>query len=152
MRKLPIYLLVDTSDSQRGEPIVLMRNKIQMLVFALHKDPQALETACLSIITFGGAAEQILPLTELAKFDLPELRVGGERMLGAALDLLCDCRDREVAKTTAERKGDWKPYVFIFTNGDSRDLLGAALGRFYSRRWSKIVSFASCSKVNLVKL
>jgi uncharacterized protein YegL len=35
-----------------GEPIQQVKNGVQMLVSALRQDPQALETAFLSVITF----------------------------------------------------------------------------------------------------
>ena len=51
MRKLPIYLLLDTSGSMHGEPIEAVKNGVDMLVSTLRSDPYALETAYLSVIT-----------------------------------------------------------------------------------------------------
>ena len=73
MRRLPVYLLVDVSGSMHGEPIESVKNGLQLLVAALRKDPQALETAYLSVITFGSSAQQIVPLTELSAFNMPEI-------------------------------------------------------------------------------
>ena len=53
MRRLPVYLLLDTSGSMFGEPIEAVRNGVQVLVSTLRSDPYALETAYLSIITFN---------------------------------------------------------------------------------------------------
>ena len=52
MRRLPVYLLVDTSGSMMGEAIESVRNGLQMLVSALRQDPYALETAYLSVYYF----------------------------------------------------------------------------------------------------
>ena len=71
MRKLPIYLLLDTSGSMHGEPIEAVKNGVDMLVSTLLSDPYALETAYLSVITFDSAAQQLVPLTELPKFQAP---------------------------------------------------------------------------------
>ena len=57
MRKLPIYLLLDTSGSMHGEPIEAVKNGVDMLVSTLLSDPYALETAYLSVITFDSAAQ-----------------------------------------------------------------------------------------------
>ena len=119
MRRLPVYLLVDVSGSMTGEPIESVKSGIQMLVSSLRKDPQALETAYLSVITFGSNAQQVVPLTELASFQPPEVRAGGMTAMGEALELLCKCVQKEVVKTTAERKGDWRPMVFIVRVGES---------------------------------
>ncbi|MCI5056836.1 MAG: VWA domain-containing protein [Flavobacteriales bacterium] len=121
MRRLPVYLLLDTSASMTGEPIESVKNGVQMLVSALRQDPYALETAFLSIITFSSSANQLIPLTELALFQTPNLTAQGTTSLGAALDLLSNKIDTEVVKTTAEKKGDWKPMVFIMTDGVPTD-------------------------------
>ena len=116
MRRLPVYLLVDTSGSMHGEAIESVRNGLQVLVSALRQDPYALETAWLSVITFDSRAQQITPLTELMSFQIPELRVSGMTAMGEALSLLADCIQREVVKGSAEQKGDWKPIVFLLTD------------------------------------
>ena len=88
MRKLPVYLLLDTSGSMFGEPIEAVKNGVQVLVSTLRSDPYALETAYLSIITFNSSAQQITPLTELANFQQPNIDESGCTALGVALSLL----------------------------------------------------------------
>jgi uncharacterized protein YegL len=104
-----------------GEPIEAVKNGVQMLVSGLRQDPQALETAYLSVITFDNDAKQVVPLTELAMFQQPNIAASGTTSLGAALDLLAKCIDKEVAKSTPEAKGDWKPLVFLMTDGNPTD-------------------------------
>ena len=41
--------------------------------------------------------------------------------LGAALRLLLECLRRDVAKTTPTTKGDYRPLVFLFTDGQPTD-------------------------------
>ncbi|KAA6318984.1 hypothetical protein EZS27_031068 [termite gut metagenome] len=71
MRRLPVYLVLDTSGSMTGEPIEAVKNGVQVLVSSLRTDPYALETAFLSVITFDSSAKQIVPLTELENMQLP---------------------------------------------------------------------------------
>ena len=143
MRRLPVYLLVDVSGSMHGEPIESVKNGLQMLVSALRKDPQALETAYLSVITFGSSAQQIIPLTELASFQIPEINASGCTVLGEALKLVCKCRDNEVTKTTAETKGDWRPMVFILTDGVPTDDPTDGIAEFRSKKWGASVCCAA---------
>ncbi len=143
MRRLPVYLLVDVSGSMSGEPIESVKNGLQMLVSALRKDPQALETAYLSVITFGSDAKQIVPLTELAAFQVPEISAGGCTVLGEALDLVCECAKREVTKTTAEVKGDWRPMMFLMTDGVPTDDPKSGIAKFRSMKWGASVSCAA---------
>ncbi len=73
MRRLPVFLLLDTSGFMTGELIEQLKNGVQMLVSALRQDPYALETAYLSVITFDSIARETVPLTKLAAFQVPEI-------------------------------------------------------------------------------
>ncbi len=143
MRRLPVYLLLDTSGSMFGEPIEAVRNGVNVLVSTLRQDPYALETAYLSIITFDSTAKQITPLTELASFQPPVIDANGCTALGEALSLLASCVDREVTKTTAEVKGDRKPLVFIMTDGVPTDTLSKGLNEFKKRKFGTVVACAA---------
>ncbi len=43
-------------------------------------------------------------------------------MFGRALELLINCINTEVRKSTNTQKGDWKPLVFILTDGAPSDI------------------------------
>lgn len=143
MRRLPVYLLLDTSGSMSGEPIEAVKNGVQVLVSTLRQDPYALETAFLSIITFDGTARQIVPLTELASFQIPAIAASGGTGLGAALALLADKIEAEVGKTTAQVKGDWKPIVFIMTDGSPTDDWKKGLERLKKTRTGLVIACAA---------
>lgn len=145
MRKLPVYLMLDTSGSMTGEPIEAVKNGVQVLTSTLRQDPYALETAYISVITFDSTANQLTPLTDLSSFQVPEIRASGGTSLGAGLSLLAQCIDREVSKTTAEVKGDWKPLVFIMTDGMPTDQWESGLAEFKKRKAGMVVACAAGS-------
>lgn len=148
MRRLPVYLLLDCSGSMFGEPIEAVKNGVQVLVSTLRQDPYALETAYLSIITFDSSAQQVTPLTELSAFQQPNLQASGCTALGEALSLVAQKADQEVTKTTMEKKGDWKPLVFIMTDGEPTDNLAKGITDFKKRRWGMVVACAAGSGAN----
>lgn len=122
IRRLPVYILMDCSASMAGEPIAAMEMGIKVLIDELRNDPQALETVWLSVITFGSTAAQIVPLTGIEEFQPPDLAASGTTALGEAVQLLGDSIDEEVRETIADRqKGDWRPLVFVFTDGEPTD-------------------------------
>lgn len=148
MRRLPVYLLLDCSGSMFGEPIEAVKNGVQVLISTLRQDPYALETAYLSIITFDSNARQITPLTELAAFQQPNIQASGCTALGEALTLLAQKADQEVTKTTPEQKGDWKPLVFIMTDGEPTDDLNKGVAEFNKRKWGMVVACAAGNGAN----
>jgi uncharacterized protein YegL len=121
LRRLPVYLLLDCSESMAGPAIEAVERGVQTLVSELRGNPLALESAYLSVITFARKAQQLVPLTELIQFTAPKLSVRTGTSLGAALKLLLDCFKREIVKTTSTTKGDYKPLVFLLTDGQPTD-------------------------------
>lgn len=152
MRKLPVYLLLDTSGSMHGEPIEAVRNGMQTLVSALRQDPHALESAYLSVITFAETAAQVVPLTELAQFQLPTLTASGTTSMGAALSLLADRVQQEVTKTTADQKGDWKPIVFMMTDGAATDDLANGIAAIKAAKIGALIACAAGPAANTAEL
>jgi uncharacterized protein YegL len=121
VRRLPVYILADVSGSMRGTPVESVKAGIRQLHRDLLTDPQAVESAYLSVITFADVAIQLAPLTEVSSFIPPEMNADGQTNYGDALRVLLECFEMEVVRTTAEQKGDWRPLVFILSDGAPTD-------------------------------
>lgn len=152
-RRLPVYLLLDTSGSMRGEPIQAVNNGLQVLVGALRQDPYALESVHIGIITFDIEARELFPLTPLDQVQVPEIQVpqAGATFLGAALELLISHVDRDVKRSTTDQKGDWRPLVFIMTDGSPSDIQAYrdAIPEIKKRNFGNIVACAAGPKAKL---
>lgn len=125
MRRLPVYFLLDTSGSMNGEPIQALNNALSGMINTLRSDAQASETLWISIITFDRVVNEVSPLTELPSFQLPEIVCppSGPTNTGKALELLYEKVNNEIRKGTPTQKGDWRPLLFLFTDGKPSDLL-----------------------------
>ena len=124
MRRFPIYICIDTSGSMRGEPIKRVYEGLTMLGSSLRQNPYLLEMAYLSLITYNVHAKETVPLTELLEFppfSTQEFTCSGASYLGAALEFVVQSVRRNCIRSTANTKGDWKPGLFIFTDGKPSD-------------------------------
>jgi uncharacterized protein YegL len=125
MRRLPVYFLLDTSGSMYGEPIQALNNALSGMINTLRADAQALDSLWISIITFDRDVKEIVPLTELASFQLPEITCpqSGPTHTGKALEMLHQKVQVDIRKGSDTQKGDWKPLFFLFTDGKPNDLM-----------------------------
>lgn len=150
MRRLPVYILIDTSGSMKGEPIESVKVGLSDMVATLRQDPYALETVWISIITYDKEVKQIVPLTALEDLQLPNIVIpeSGPTFTGLALKVLCEKYDTEVHLSTPQQKGDWMPLLFLLTDGKPSDiqLYNNEVSEVKRRHFGNIVACAAGPK------
>ncbi len=144
MRRLPIYFLIDVSESMVGEPIQQVEEGLSTIIQALKTDPNAIETVWVSIIVFAGQPKTLVPLQEIISFYPPKFPIGSGTSLSNGLGHLMFELRRNLVKTTAEQKGDWKPIVFLFTDGVPTDDTRTAITE-WKRNWQKTANLVAVS-------
>lgn len=156
MRRLPVYFLLDTSGSMNGEPIQALNNALSGMINSLRSDAQASETLWISVITFDRVVNEISPLTELPLFQLPEIICppSGPTNTGKALELLFEKVTSEIKKGSPTQKGDWRPLLFIFTDGKPSDpqLYSEMIPKIKTLNFGTIVGCAAGSLADNSKL
>jgi len=152
IRRLPVYLLLDCSSSMTGQPIEQVRQGLRALLDDLSSEPMAIETVYLSVITFHSTAQQVTPLSELMLFKEPLISASGATALGSALRLLMDCLEKEVRKNTTVQKGDWKPLVFLMTDGMPTDAWESAADKLKKQKSANLIAFAAGPNADVANL
>jgi uncharacterized protein YegL len=138
MRRLPVFFILDVSESMVGENLHKLEQGMASIVSALRTYPHALDTVHLSVIAFAGIAKTLAPLADVATFTPPRLPIGSGTALGAALDCLMDEIDRSVVRAGPQGKGDWQPVAYLFTDGKPTDRVDAAVARWRSHYGHKV--------------
>lgn len=137
MRKLPVFLVIDVSESVAGPLQQSITQGMKSIVSGLRSDPQALESVHMSVIVFAGKAKVLVNMMELANFYLPSLPIGGGTSLNAALSTLMDEIDTHVVQGSSTQRSDWKPMVFLITDGVPTDNRLDAIDRWQASYASK---------------
>jgi uncharacterized protein YegL len=144
MRRLPIYFLIDVSESMVGDPIQQVEEGLATIIKTLKTDPTAIETVWVSIIIFAGQAKTLVPLQELINFYPPKFPIGSGTSLSKGLGHLMFELRKNTVKTTQEVKGDWKPIVFLFTDGVPTDNTKNAIAE-WKQNWARTANLVAIS-------
>lgn len=148
MRRHPIYLLLDTSSSMRGEAVEAVKSNIQSLLSSLKTEILSAESIFVSVITYDSSVRILSPLTSLVDFTLPELEIPRTSLTntGAALEILCEQYRKEIIRSGPER--DYSPILFIMTDGAPSDtmLYKKMTEMLKSYRFAKIIGLIAGSE------
>jgi len=141
-RRLPIYLLLDASSSMSGAPIEAVNRGVEIFKQEVESDPFASETVHVGIIVFSSSAQMITNgLVPINQLEVPNLVANGLTALGNAFRVLKDSLDKDLRKSKpGEKKGDWKPLVFILTDGMPTDDWEGPRSEILQRQVNKVLN------------
>jgi uncharacterized protein YegL len=142
-RRLPVYILADRSGSMSGEAIVSVNQGLQFLKNDLEDEPRAVETVWISVISFGGKATVDVPLTELMAYNPPTLYAEGSTPMGEAMRLLNQAIDHDVVLSSGQHTGDYRPLIFLFTDGEPTDDWRSAARELKARTQAKTANIVA---------
>ncbi len=137
IRRLPVYMMIDCSSSMNGDAIEAVDQGFKNLTAKLTNDPNTCDIVWFSVIVFDSNPRQMIPLCPISGYKGLPLKTRGSSNLGRALLFLSYCVKKEVRKQTMEQRGDWKPLVFLMSDGEPTD------------EWENIVETVG-AEVNLV--
>ncbi len=153
-RRLPVYLLLDCSGSMAGDRIIAVNEGLGMIYRLLMADPQALETVHMSVICFSSKVDQY-PLVPLDLFQPPSLTATGATAMGGAFQMLVQSIEQDLILNSPTQHGDYRPLVFLLTDGEPTDSYRDPLQRLKSLRGSRtptIIALGCGTGVNTAML
>jgi uncharacterized protein YegL len=121
LRRLPVYILVDCSGSMSGDAVEAVDQGFRNLKARLTGDPHTAEIVWMSFVVFDSIPRQLIPLTPVEHCRAPVPAANGSSNLGRAFSFLVKRFEGEVRRHAPAQKGDWKPLVFLMTDGKPTD-------------------------------
>jgi len=125
-----------------GTGIEAVRHGVELFERETKGDQFARQTVHVGVIIFADDA-QLLDggLVPIDEFHAPALAAAGVTSLGKALTLLNQSLDRDVRTPgQGSQKGDWKPLVFILTDGFPTDDWQTQRGAVLDRQERKTIN------------
>jgi uncharacterized protein YegL len=143
LRRLPIYLLLDTSGSMQGAAISSVQRGLEQCVREVMSDTYSRDTIYFGIITFDDDAQLVSGgLIKAADVQVPQLTAGGTTALGKAFQVLLRSLDADVKPSQpGGEKGDYKPLIFVLTDGRPTDSWQGPRQDLLSRQRSQARAF-----------
>lgn len=119
--RCPCVLLLDVSDSMRGQPLAELNAGLHTFREQLVRDPVAAKRVDVAIVTFGSTVHVVQEFIPITRFTPPTLTTQGYTHMGAgilqALQLL-----QSYKKAMRELEIDYfRPHVFMITDGEPKD-------------------------------
>ena len=120
-RRLPYYFLVDAGASASKDNEEACRNLIMSIVCAMRANPFHLESAHLTVIKFGAETKVVIPLIDLCSFTPGPPIFEPGCGLGYGLSLLAETVLADLAITTQEVRGDFRPIIVLLLMSEPSD-------------------------------
>jgi uncharacterized protein YegL len=116
--RCPCVLLLDTSDSMRGNPIVELNAGLQTFQTDLQDDPLAARRVEVAIVTFGrGGVEKVQDFVTASSFTAPTLSEGNGTPMGEAINLALDMVAERKATYQQNDIAYYQPWIVMITDG-----------------------------------
>lgn len=119
--RCPVILVLDTSDSMKGDPISELNAGLASFKYHVEEDPLASLRVEVGIVTFGGEAEVLQPFKTVDLFTAPKLTAKGNTPLGHALEMGLTLLEERKVQYKSAGIPYYRPWLFLITDGAPTD-------------------------------
>jgi uncharacterized protein YegL len=118
--RCPCLLLLDTSESMRGEKIRELNAGLVEFALQLRADGMASKRVEVAIVTFG-PVNVVQPFITADSFVAPELKASGNTPMGAAIVRAADLIALRKRSYRQNGIGYYRPWIFMISDGEPTD-------------------------------
>lgn len=129
--RCPCILLLDTSGSMSGKPILQLNEGIKAFQEELLKDNLAKKRVEIAIVTFGPVQIES-DFHTVPNFIPKELHASGDTPIGEAIMTAIDLLNKRKSEYKTHGHPYYKPWIFLITDGASTDNYAIASQRIKS--------------------
>lgn len=140
--RCPIVLLLDTSQSMKGQPIEELREGLGVFQDDLREDPQARRRVEVAVCAFGDEEISFWDFVQARNFTIPNLKARGTTPTGAAIDFGMNVIEQRIELYDSQGKNYYQPWIFLITDGEPTDAWRSSCKRIQkAQQENKIVFF-----------
>jgi len=133
-----VVLALDCSYSMSGDPIAELNAGLSEFMTALQTDELAARRCDVAIIKFGGSVEVAQPFTLASNLSvMPTLQAGGGTPMGEAICQAIDLITGRKAQYRQEGRAQYRPWIFLLTDGQPTDDVSQARAKIQQGDASK---------------
>jgi len=125
---LPVILMLDVSGSMDGEPIGTLNMSVGKMLESFSKDESVVAEIKVAVVTFGGDAKLLHPLTKASELRWTDMHAMGGTPLGAAISIVqALVEDKEQIPSNA-----YRPAIVLVSDGAPTDSWESNFSAFLS--------------------
>lgn len=134
-------LLLDTSNSMKGDRIAKLNDGYKLFINTLKKDPLATLRVEISVITFGGKVKTMQEFTNVDRIRVTPFESDGSTPMGEAITTaIAKVNDRKkIYKTHGKRY--YRPWILMITDGEPTDAWQSAATLVHQQEKEKKLTF-----------
>lgn len=118
--RCPCLLLLDTSASMSGMPVLQLNEGVRTFKDELTEDPLAVKRVEVAMLSFGPLHLQN-DFTTVDNFQVPHLSANGDTPMGAAITMGIDLITKRKQTYKQHGVGYYKPWIILITDGAPTD-------------------------------
>lgn len=140
-QRCPVMLLLDSSYSMTGAPIIELNEGIKLFKQNIQEDEIAALRVEVAIVTFGNRPKLIQDFSTVSKFNPPKLQADGNTPMGAAIEIALDKLEERKNIYKSNGVPYYQPWVLLISDGIPTDNYNRAAQRVRAAAAQRKLSF-----------